>query len=66
MNKLNKFFIVTFIGTIIIFLVVGSFLAFQKKSVLDFLGSFSSQLFFAMGQGIGSELKLEEGLQIKT
>ena len=38
----------------------------QKKSVLDFLGSFSSQLFFAMGQGIGSELKLEEGLQIKT
>ena len=38
----------------------------KKESILDLLQKFSSKVFYAMGQGIGSELALKEELNIQT
>ena len=38
----------------------------EKKSLLDLLERFSSKVFYAMGQGIGSELAVKEELNIQT
>ncbi len=38
----------------------------EKKSILDLLERFSSEVFYAMGKGIGSEIKLESDMEITT
>ena len=38
----------------------------KKESILDLLQKFSSKVFYAMGQGIGSELAVKENLEITT